>query len=133
MGAITVNSSRRDPVERVLEETDRLGADLVIDAAGAPEAMEESMEMVREKGQITRVGLDPDPMDFSLDPIVRKSVRLQGSKGHNYQIFEKAIQLIEGRQIKVAPLISKTYPLTDWERAFTDMETRKNIKSVIHP
>ena len=60
------------------KEKDGLGVDLVIDAAGVSHTLKIAMDNVRPNGQITKVGWGPQPLDFSLDMIVQKNIRLQG-------------------------------------------------------
>ena len=76
------------------KEKDGLGVDLVIDAAGVSHTLKIAMDNVRPNGQITKVGWGPQPLDFSLDMIVQKNIRLQGSFSHNWPIWEKVIQLL---------------------------------------
>ena len=66
---------------------DGLGADCVIDAAGVSATLQAAMELVRPKGQITKVGWGRKPLGFSLDPLVQKNVTLQGSFSHNWPIW----------------------------------------------
>ena len=70
---------------------DGLGVDVVIDAAGASAALKTAMAVVRPGGQITKVGWGPQPLNFSLDPLVQKAVRLQGSFSHNYRMWERVL------------------------------------------
>src|SRR5690625_4042164 len=57
---------------------DGLGADCVIDAAGVSATLEVALELVRPGGTITKVGWGPQPLGYSLDPLVQKNVTLQG-------------------------------------------------------
>ena len=58
-------------------ERDGLGADGVIDAAGASAALKAALELVRPNGWISKVGWGPQPLGFSLDPLVQKNITLQ--------------------------------------------------------
>ena len=55
-----------------------LGADCVIDAAGVSATLKIAMDLVRPNGQITKVGWGPQPLGFSIDPLVQKNVTLAG-------------------------------------------------------
>ena len=57
------------------------------DAAGASITMKMAMALVRPNGIISKVGWGPQPLGFSLDPIIQKNVRLQGSFSHNWPIW----------------------------------------------
>src|SRR5690606_31933335 len=84
---------------------DGLGADLVIDAAGASMTLKTAMDLVRPKGQITKVGWGPQPCGFSLDQLVQKNITLQGSFSHNWPIWEKVIALLASGRLNVKPII----------------------------
>ncbi len=56
---VTINASKTSPDERiaqVLDLTDGLGPDLVIESAGEPEVFIEALEMVRKGGTVIEVG-----------------------------------------------------------------------------
>lgn len=52
--------------------TDGMGADVIIDAAGISHTLKIALQLVRPKGQIIKVGWGPQPLNFSLDPLVQK-------------------------------------------------------------
>jgi len=56
---------------------DGLGADGVIDATRASQALRTAIDIVRPNGWISKVGWGPEPIDFSLDALVHKNVYLQ--------------------------------------------------------
>ncbi|HND63036.1 MAG TPA: zinc-binding dehydrogenase, partial [Opitutaceae bacterium] len=78
---------------------DGLGADGVVDAAGASAALKTALELVRPAGWISKVGWGPQPLNFSLDPLVQKNVTLQGSFSHNWPIWERVLALLASGQL----------------------------------
>ncbi len=110
-----------------------LGADLVIDAAGASITLKTALELVRPNGQITKVGWGPKPLGFSLDPLVQKNVTLQGSFSHNWPVWEKVITLLANGSLDVQPIIGGVWPITSWEEAFEKMHSGEVVKSVLKP
>jgi L-iditol 2-dehydrogenase len=131
--ARAIDASVEDPVAVVRSHGDGLGADVVIDAVGISATLKASIEMVRPGGQITKVGWGPAPVGFSLDAIVGKAVRLQGSFSHNYRTWERVIELVDAGTIDVEPLISRVAPLEGWHEAFEKMEQRVEVKAVLTP
>ncbi|MEB2786288.1 zinc-binding dehydrogenase [Algoriphagus persicinus] len=112
---------------------DGLGADLIIDAAGISDTLKIAMDLVRPNGQITKVGWGPTPCNFSLDPLVQKNVRLQGSFSHNWPIWEKVIALLTSGTLNVKPIIGGIWPITEWHEAFEKMHSGAVVKSVLKP
>lgn len=112
---------------------DGLGADCIIDAAGASATLKIAMQLVRPNGRITKVGWGPQPLGFSLDPIVQKNVTLQGSFSHNWPIWERVISLLASGQLDVKPIIGGVWTVTEWHEAFEKMHKGEVVKSVLKP
>ena len=115
------------------KKRDGLGADLVVDAAGVSATLKIAMDLVRPNGQITKVGWGPQPLNFSIDQIVQKNVRLQGSFSHNWPIWEKVIGLLASGALDVNPIIGGVWPITEWHEAFEKMHTGQVVKSILKP
>jgi L-iditol 2-dehydrogenase len=126
-----INIQEEDPVELVRSLGDGFGADLVVDCTGVSRALKQSMDMVRPRGRIAKIGWGPEPLDFSLDPLVGKAVTLQGSFSHTFKTWERVLQLLSSGQIDLTKVIGGVYGLHDWEQAFTLMEDGLNVKSVL--
>ncbi|MDR1518625.1 MAG: zinc-binding dehydrogenase [Planctomycetota bacterium] len=126
-----INIQRESPLEIIKGIGDGRGADLVVDCTGVSAALGQSIEMVRPGGQITKIGWGARPVDASLDPLVQKAARLQASFSHTYPTWERVLTLMRTGQLNLDPVIGGIYPLADWEKAFSDMESGKNVKSVL--
>lgn len=122
-----------DAAKEWSKKRDGLGADLIVDAAGVSATLKIAMDLVRPNGQITKVGWGPQVCNFSLDPIVQKNVRLQGSFSHNWPIWEKVIGLLASGALNVKPIIGGVWPITEWKKAFELMHEGKVVKSVLKP
>jgi len=114
-------------------ERDGLGADCIIDAAGISATMKIALELVRPNGQISKVGWGREPLDFSLDPLVQKNVRLHGSFSHNWPIWERVIALLSSKQLNVQHIVGGVWPITEWYEAFEKMHQGLIVKSVLKP
>lgn len=126
-----LNVEKDDPLPLVQSLGDGLGADLVVDATGVSRALQQGMELVRPNGRMIKIGWGPQPLDFSLDPLVAKAVTLQGTFSHTYPTWERVLGLLSTGQIDLKPVIGGVYPLDEWESAFAHMERGDNIKSVL--
>ncbi len=112
---------------------DWIGADGVIDAAGVSNTLQTALEVVRPGGWITKVGWGPEPLGFSLDPLVQKNITLRGSFSHNYPVWESVLGLLSSGKLNVAPLIGGCWPLTAWREAFEAMDSGRIIKAILYP
>jgi alcohol dehydrogenase/L-iditol 2-dehydrogenase len=112
---------------------DGLGADGVIDAAGASAALKTAIELVRPSGWITKVGWGPQPLGFSLDPLVQKNITLQGSFSHNWPVWERVLAMLASQQLNVRPILGGVWALESWHEAFEKMHAGEIVKAVLKP
>ena len=128
-----INGEETDLVDFIHGISDGLGAELVVDATGASASLEQSLEIVRPGGQITKVGWGPQPLNVSLDPLVQKAVTLQGSFSHTFRNWEKVVGMLASRQINLDPIISRVAALGDWRECFDGMHSGEYVKAVLQP
>jgi L-iditol 2-dehydrogenase len=112
---------------------DGLGVDGVVDAAGASAALKAALELVRPAGWISKVGWGPQPLNFSLDPLVQKNITLQGSFSHNWPIWERVLALLTSGRLDVRPITGGVWPLEEWHEAFEKMHSGQIVKAVLRP
>lgn len=112
---------------------DGLGADGVIDAAGASAALKTALELVRPAGWISKVGWGPQPLNFSLDPLVQKNITLQGSFSHNWPIWERVLAMLASGRLDVRPILGGVWGLESWSEAFDKMHRGEIVKAVLRP
>lgn len=114
-------------------QRDGLGCDGVIDAAGVSATLKIAIDVVRPAGWISKVGWGKQPLEFNLDPLVQKNVKLQGSFSHNWPIWERVIAMLASGQLDVKPIIGGVWPITQWQEAFEKMHHGEVVKSVLQP
>jgi L-iditol 2-dehydrogenase len=112
---------------------DGLGADGIIDAAGASAALKTALELVRPNGWISKVGWGPQPLNFSLDPLVQKNITLQGSFSHNWPIWERVLAMLASGRLDVRPILGGVWTLEAWHEAFEKMHSGEIVKAVLKP
>ena len=125
-------SDEQDVVSAVLNAGDGFGAHLVVDAVGVSKTLDQSLDMVRPNGQITKIGWGPAPVGFSIDRLVAKAATLQGSFSHLHGTWERILELMGTGQINVAPLVTE-FDLLDWHEGFMAMEELAIPKAVLRP
>jgi len=112
---------------------DGLGVDGVVDAAGVSVTLKTALQIVRPNGWISKVGWGPQPINFSLDPMVQKNIKLQGSFSHNWPIWERVLRLLSTGQLDVKPVTGGVWPLEGWHDAFEKMHSGEICKAVLRP
>jgi L-iditol 2-dehydrogenase len=129
----TINSTKDDPLKKIMTSGDGYGADLIVDTAGSSETLKLSMHAVRPAGQITKIGWGTKPVNFSLDPIVAKAVTLKGHFSHTWDVWEKCLTLMSKDMIDLEKLITHELRIDQFEKAFELVETKEAVKVVLKP
>ena len=133
-GADTILGAQGESVaEWIKNFGDGYGVDLVIDAAGVSASLKLALDIVRPAGQVTKVGWGPQPLNFSLDPLVQKAVTLQGSYSHNWPVWEKVLSLLSSGKVDLNPVLNRVSPLSEWRETFEEMRSGAIVKGVLKP
>jgi L-iditol 2-dehydrogenase len=122
-----------DAREIICASGDGLGVHCVVEASGAPQALDLALDVVRPLGTITRIGMSDKPLPFGLNRLTAKAVNLQGTWSHNYVDWERVLHLVETGKLQMEPMIGKIYPLEDWKQAFEDAMSGRIVKAVVEP
>lgn len=125
-----INASLENPMAVIDQLTNGMGAPLVVDAAGNEHAVALAMHAVSRGGQITKIGWGPKPLNLSLDPLLSKSVRLQGSFSHSWKTWEAVIAMIQSNAVKMEPMITRRVRLDQWLETFEAIEAKHIVKAV---
>jgi L-iditol 2-dehydrogenase len=87
------------------------GADLAFEVVGAPETMRAAVASVRKGGVITLIGNVSPMVEFPLQSVVTRQIRLIGSCASSGE-YPACIDLLARRALIVDPLISEVAPLS---------------------
>lgn len=131
VGATAVLSSENDVVEQVMQLTDGVGVDVVIEAVGRNETVKASIESVRKGGTVVLVGNISPEVTLPLQKVVTRQIRLQGSCASAGE-YPRAIELLASGAIQVRPFITAVAPLEEGPRWFERLYAREpNLMKVI--
>jgi len=128
-----VNAEETDPVALAEEVTGGEGVPLVIDAAGNSATVRQSLEMVARRGQITKIGWGAKPLGVSLDQMVAKAVRYQGSFSHTWPTWEAVLEMSRAGTLDPEALVSHEMTIAEWREAYELVEGREAVKVVLRP
>ena len=117
-----VNSSREDPVGKILALTGGRGVDVAFEALGRPETLGYAMNSVRGGGKVVAIGLPPGAgvtFPTEIGKLVRREIRLIGSYGGRPSSdMPELIKLVEGGLVNFERTITRRYPLEQVNEAF---------------
>jgi L-iditol 2-dehydrogenase len=125
-------------VARVRELTGGHGADVVIEASGAPEAVSQALDMVRDGGRVVVCGHYTDNGAVEIHPhfqVNRKHVEIRGVWGCDYSHFHRAVQVAarHGDAVPWRDMVSQTFGLEQAGDALAAVERRDVLKALIAP
>lgn len=114
------------------------GVDVVIEAAGRPEAVAQALDLVRDGGTVVVVGQYTDHGPVAINPhlqINRKQVDVRGCWGSDYSHFHRAVALAARHQDRVpwAEMVSAEYRLEEASQALEAVERQAALKALIRP
>ena len=115
LGATTIEADALTP--EALKDVAPYGFDVVADATGVPKVIEGTFDYVKPGGKVWVFGVAAGDarVPFSPYEVFRKDLKIIGSFALN-KTFHEAISLVRGGALKLAPLISHTLPIRDFEQ-----------------
>jgi threonine dehydrogenase-like Zn-dependent dehydrogenase len=136
-----LNSSRTTLAKRlecIRDLTQGRGADLVVEAAGVPQAVPEALEMLRLGGLLVEAGNFADLGETSISPhrhLCAKSVRIMGVGGEEPASYGPSMRQM-ARFMRSYPLrefVSHRFPLREVESAVRKSIAPDSMKVTIEP
>jgi alcohol dehydrogenase, propanol-preferring len=128
----TINSKKEDSVKAVMELTDKMGADAVIDFVNASKTVESDMQFLRRRAKLVLVGLFGGELRLSLVSMPTRAYRLIGSYTGTLSDMVELVSLARREVIK--PIVSNRFKLNQATEALRMLKEGKILgRGVINP
>ena len=134
MGADYVyNPLETDPVEIVMDLTHGYGAEMQVEAAGAPDKIIPLMEQcVAINGKIAQVGRAATRVPMYLETLQVRRGQVFGSQGHSgHGIFPSVISMMAAGLIDTSKMITAHYTLDNVVEAIAKSTERRDAKIMV--
>ncbi len=128
-----VQIDQQDLNPLIHELTGGMGVDVSFECSGASGAARDCLQGARKGGEIVQVGLFGNSIELNYDDVTFKEVQVKGSFTHNRRTWEKAIDSLRDRKVDLTSLVSREFPLDQWEEAFRLFERRAGLKYLLYP
>jgi propanol-preferring alcohol dehydrogenase len=129
---IIVNSKKEDPIKAVMELTNKLGADTVIDKVNASKTVETDMQFLRRRARLVLVGLFGGELRLSLVTMPTRAYKIIGSYTGSLEDMVELVSLAERGVIK--PVVSNRFKLDQAGEALQMLKDGKIVgRGVINP
>ncbi|MFG2959035.1 zinc-dependent alcohol dehydrogenase family protein [Streptomyces sp. NPDC048291] len=116
-GADAVADVHEAPAQLVADLTDGLGADVVIEAVGAPESFELCTRMVRPGGRVANVGVHGRPATLHLEDLWIKDVTITTGLVDTHST-PTLLRMAAAGRLPTARMVTHTFPLNRMAEAY---------------
>lgn len=130
----TLNSLEPGAIDRIIESTGGRGAHAALECVGATAPVKLAIDSVRKGGAVTLIGNVAPTVEFGLQSMVTRQIRVQGSCASNGE-YPQCIAMMARGVIQVEPLLSAVAPLEEgasWFRRLYDRDPAL-LKVVLQP
>jgi len=130
----TIIVDKEDPVRKILEMTQGLGVDILIETSGGGKAIYQAFEMVRRLGRVCAIGISgKEEVPIPYDRGIFKALRYDFCFSSSWTAWERAIGLISKGLLPAEKFITHKLPLEKWEEAFHLLENLQAAKVILIP
>jgi len=133
---LVVNSAQEDLTQIVRNETDGIGADVVIVAAPAAQPQEQAIDFVRKHGTVCLFASLPagkSMLSFDSRIIHYGEIRVVGTSDSTPKQVTKAVELLSAGSIPADRLASHVLGLDDILEAYELMQSGQALRVVLKP
>ncbi len=133
---VTVDPRLEDLQEAVLEASGGEGASVVIVAAAAPHAQEQSLELAARQGRINFFGGLPKDnpfIRFNSNLVHYKQLMITGTTGSNVRQYRSSMNLIAAGGIRLDTLVGAQLPLDRIHEGIERSKTGEEMRILLEP
>ncbi|KAI1495872.1 GroES-like protein [Biscogniauxia marginata] len=131
---IYVGLSRQDatPQWEMIKKSNPYGFDIVVEASGSLEALQDSIQYVRRGGKFVCYGVYPPESRVSWPPsrLFLDEVTILGSFCEAYT-FPSTIDYFNAGRIKTKGIVNKTFKLEQWADVLESVRNKSAIKAAV--
>lgn len=101
-----INSTKENILERVMEITDGMGADVVIEAVGSPITYVSAIDAVSFTGRVVCIGYAKSDVSFQTKYFVQKELDIRGSRNATPDDFRAVLNFMHHTKMDMSPFVS---------------------------
>jgi len=132
-GATDVVCERgEEGVARILDLTDGVGADSVLECVGTTESFQQAIAVTRPGGAVGYVGV-PHGVTLDASDLFFRHVRLLGGPAPVRRYLPELIDLVMDGRIEPGKVFDLTLPLAQVAEGYRAMDERRAIKTLLKP
>ncbi len=113
-----INIRSEDPVQAVKRITGGKGVQYVMECSGAPNSLNEAMDMVNRGGRICLAAFPGEPATVDLAKLVRNNIFVYGIRGEGKSATHRAAALMAQKRFPAKLIHTHTFPLEELQTGF---------------
>lgn len=132
---VIIDPLKENVIERVFEETNGLGVDVVTEFSGNKQAIEDAFKYIKNGGKMSMLGITESNIEVDLSKdIVFKGISIYGVVGRiMYKTWNQVAGLMAGGRLDLSKIITHTFALDDFEKGIEVMKSGNSGKVVLIP
>ncbi len=125
----TINNGDEDPVAKVMELTDGLGADVALEAVGVPQTFELATELIRAGGRVANIGVHGKPATLHLEKLWIRDVTVTTGLVDTFSI-PQLMRLISSGRLDPSLFATHRFALGDTMAAYDTFADAANTNAL---
>ena len=125
----TINNGDEDPVAKVMELTDGLGADVALEAVGVPQTFELATELIRAGGRVANIGVHGKPATLHLEKLWTRDVTVTTGLVDTFSI-PQLMRLISSGRLDPSLFATHRFALEDTMAAYDTFADAANTNAL---
>jgi L-iditol 2-dehydrogenase len=131
--AAAIDTSKQNLMDVVREIGDARGVDAAFECAGHENSVRACLDALRPLGRYTQVGICGREIQFPIDQIFYKQLKVTGSICYTAKTWERVMKIFAQGRVRLNDMISAKLPISQWREAFDLCTTKKSLKVLMYP
>ncbi len=131
--AAGINTSERSITDVIRELGDGRGVDVAFECAGHEKSVRACLEALRPLGRYTQVGICGREIQFPIDQIFYKQLKVTGSICYTAKSWERVMKIFAQGRVRLNDMISEKLPISQWREAFELCTSKRSLKVLLYP
>lgn len=131
--AAAIDTSQRNVMDVIRQLGDGRGVDAAFECAGHENSVRTCLEALRPLGRYTQVGICGREIQFPIDQIFYKQLKVTGSICYTAKTWERVMKIFAQGKVRLNDMISEKLPISRWQEAFDLCTSKRSLKVLMYP
>ena len=133
IGATPIYVEKEDPSKSILERTDGLGADVVVETAGSSSGVIQSLNLVHKGGRVGILGQGRESTEIPTAMLSFREIELIGIRAYTPKNWQKVFYTLINAEEDLKRMITHRLPLSLAEEGMKKMKNQEGLKFILLP